>query len=154
MEYPFGERPSRATIFIDTEMIEKSERNIMIWKTKQELAQYFHLSAFCPVKSTFIKSTNHWNLHSWYRISAELISKHLPTSQFMFKGWLYQEKKTYIPQNHWWNQISIKNPTTTRTANKWNIGVHRTTRQKNSNIVSSSSSSSSGLASVTPEHVQ
>ena len=41
--------------------------------TKHELAQYFHATAFSPVKSTFIATTNNGHFTSWHGLSASLI---------------------------------------------------------------------------------
>ena len=61
--------------------------------TKRELAQYFHVAAFSPAKSTFISAINNGHFTSCPGLSAILISKHLPQSPFTVKGYLDQEQK-------------------------------------------------------------
>ena len=61
--------------------------------TKRELDQYFHNTAFIPVKSVFVAAINNVHFTSLPGMSVSLISKHLTQSPFVVKGRLDQEQK-------------------------------------------------------------
>ena len=48
--------------------------------TKPDLPMYYHRAAFSPVPTTFITAISNGNFSTWPRLTAELISKHLPKS--------------------------------------------------------------------------
>ena len=61
--------------------------------TKHKLSQYFHVSAFSPINSTFIAAINNSHLMSWPSLCAEVIYKHLTQSSFTVKVHIDQEQK-------------------------------------------------------------
>ena len=69
--------------------------NVIIRKnqTKMELAKYMHGALFSPVKSTLIKAIQNNHFLSWDGLTADLISKHLLTSEATILGHQKQERQ-------------------------------------------------------------
>ena len=63
-----------------------SVNNAYSMTTKPDLAMYYYRADFSPVPSTFISAIKKGYFSSWPGLTAELISKHMPTSLATAKG--------------------------------------------------------------------
>ena len=65
----------------------------MSYRTKSELAQWYHATLFSPVKQTLVQAIKKGYFATWPYLKIDLINKHLPQSMATAKGHIHQTRK-------------------------------------------------------------
>ena len=62
-------------------------------RSKQNLAIYYHLTLFSPLVSTWVKAIKYNYFYTWPGLTAELVLRYLPKSEYTSYGHLRQRYK-------------------------------------------------------------
>ena len=71
----------------------QSANNLMTYRTKPELEQWYHTTLFSRVKQNLAKSIKKVYFATWPNLSIGIINKHLPPSTATSKGHVHQTRE-------------------------------------------------------------